>query len=308
MTTETLMHARMDVWRTSLTVTARSDDPGAPCYLDHTLRSEVLRLDSAANRFSDRSEITTVNRSAGAWSDVSWHFVDVLTAALDAAVESDGLVDPCQGRVVDGHGYRHWRDGTAVPPSPPGRVSRDAWRSVEIRPAGSHARVRIPPEVQMDLGAIGKAWLADRLARIAAADLDCDVIADMGGDLRIIGAKEPWVIAADPDHDDHPPQNLEVTDCGLATSGTGRRTWTGASGQRVSHIIDPRSGMPAELVFHTASVLAVNARGANTAATTAVILGDAATPWLQARGLDAWLVGTDGTETRVGRWPGRETP
>ncbi|MFN8124931.1 MAG: FAD:protein FMN transferase [Candidatus Nanopelagicales bacterium] len=312
MTTATLARVRLDVWRTTLSLTARSDDPRAPLHLDRLLHDAVARLDSAANRFHETSEISQVNRRAGSWVDVSWHFVDILTAALDAATESDGLVDPCLGRAVDAAGYRTWRDGVAPPtlPAPDGTsapatqpMSHPAWRDVEVRPAGSHARVRIPAGVALDLGAIGKAWLADRLAHRAAEELETDVIADMGGDLSVVGT---WVVAADPALPEHPAQALEVSDCGLATSGTGRRTWRLADGRRVSHVIDPSTGQPADLVWHTVSVLARDARGANIAATSAVVLGTDAGPWLADRGLDAWLVATDGTEVRVGRWPGRE--
>lgn len=313
--TPELVTARLAVWSTTLSLTARTRTPGAAGRLDRLLRREVDLLDRAANRFHDRSEISAVNRAAGTWVEVSWHFVDVLTSALDAASESGGLVDPCLGGVVDRHGYRRWRDGElTVPPvrrdrstaTPDDHRFLGAWRSVEIRPAGAHARVRIPRHVQLDLGAIGKAWLADRLARQAESELGCDVIADMGGDLRVLGVREPWVVAADPGHPGHPRQIIEVTECGLATSGTGRRTWLDDDGRRVSHVIDPRTGRPAELVLHTASVLARDVRGANTAATAAVILGRSATQWLGRRSLDAWLVGSDGTETRVGRWPTRE--
>lgn len=293
----------IDRWRTRLGLVVRAPESTGP-HLLSTLSSEADRLERAASRFVAESEISVVNRADGRWTDVSWLFVEVLTAALDAAAQSDGLVTPCLGAHVDAAGYRTWRDGADAPTGPiPHDPRLDAWQHVEITPAGGRARVRIPADVQLDLGAVGKAWLADRMACIVNSALDCDVIADMGGDLRVIGQSEPWVVAADPGIGT--PQSLMITDGGVATSGTGRRQWRNGAGELAHHIIDPRSGHPADVVWSSASVLAASARGANTAATASIILGADAPEWLERQQLDAWLVGTQGHH-RAGHWPAQE--
>lgn len=306
MTRETVTTVGIDRWRTRLNLVARAPE-GARPHLLTTLTGEADRLESVASRFVRGSEVSLVNDAAGRWTEVSWLFVDVLTAALDAAATTDGLVTPCLGRDVDAAGYREWRDGSAssaTPTPPPAAAPRtDTWREIEVTPAGTRARVRIPAGVSLDLGAVGKGWLADRLADIVSAALGCGVIADMGGDLRIVGAGEPWVVSVDPGTS--APHSLQIADGGLATSGTGRRQWRTADGTAAHHIIDPRTGRPAEITWSSASVLAADARGANTAATAAIILGPDAPKWLADRHLDAWLVGPGG-QTRVGRWPAQE--
>lgn len=302
-TTAPITSIGIDRWRTRLGLIVRAPESSGP-HLLATLSSEADRLERAASRFVPESEISGLNRADGRWTEVSWLFVEVLTAALDAAAQSDGLVTPCLGAHVDAAGYRLWRDGAEAATTPtPGEPRVDAWQQVEIAPAGGRARVRIPADVQLDLGAVGKAWLADRMACIVNSALDCDVIADMGGDLRVIGQSEPWVVAADPGIG--APQSLVITDGGLATSGTGRRQWRNRTGDLAHHIIDPRTGRPADVVWSSASVLAMSARGANTAATASIILGADAPDWLDRQHLDAWLVGAQGHH-RAGRWPAQE--
>jgi thiamine biosynthesis lipoprotein len=169
--------------------------------------------------------------------------------------------------------------------------------------------VRIPACCQLDLGAVGKAWLADRLVERVVDGWGWDAVADMGGDIRAVGVTRPWNIAADPQLDGWPPTVMSVTDAGLATSGVGRRRWRTTADGQAHHIIDPRTGKPAATPWWTASVLAADAKDANAAATAAIVLGDAAPGWLDAAALDAWLVPAPdhpATARRIGRWPSDE--
>ncbi|MEI2718077.1 MAG: FAD:protein FMN transferase [Candidatus Nanopelagicales bacterium] len=104
--------ARIDTWRTHLRLLARTDHDRSAEVRD-VLVAEKDRLNDAANRFTPDSELSAVNRGAGRWVDVSWYFVEVLTAAIDAAESTDGLVSPILGRQVDAAGYRSWRTGAA---------------------------------------------------------------------------------------------------------------------------------------------------------------------------------------------------
>ena len=295
-----LTTVHVDRWRTRLALVVRSPETVHPRPLQAALVSEVDRLELLASRFRDDSEISDVNRNAGHWCDTSWDFVEVLSASLDAAGTTDGLVSPLVGSHVDSAGYRTWRDGT--PPADPvdTGVVPD-WRDIAISPAGGHARVRIPAGSQLDLGAVAKGWLADRLAGLVQRICRVDVIADMGGDLSIRTTSQPWVVAVEPGAHGE-TQNLYVEQAGLATSGTTHRRWRTTTGGTAHHIIDPRTGRPAESVWSSASVLAADAAAANTAATAAIVLGDEAPTWLARQGLDALLSGPDGQQL-VGRWP-----
>lgn len=295
----TLTTVGIDRWRTHLSLVARTPQHAEP-HLLATLTGEADRLEAVASRFIKGSEVSQVNQAAGRWTPVSWLFVDVLTAALDAAATTDGLVTPCVGQQVDAAGYRTWRDGETAVTLRPVPMRPGSWQEIEVRPAGDRANVRIPADVSLDLGAVAKGWLADRLADIVSSALGCGVIADIGGDLRIIAGGQPWVVSVDPGV--APVRTLQIEDGGLATSATHRRQWRTADGTTAHHIIDPRTGAPATPVWASASVLAADARGANTAATAAIILGDQAESWLAGRRLDAWLVSSQ-TQAHVGRWP-----
>lgn len=294
--------AFLKIWKTELWLSVRASRSAAlDGWLTSLLNDEVASLDLLASRFRPDSQLSTINRNAGHWTEVSWDFVSVLTASVTAAQASGGLVDPLLGRHLVAAGYDRWANQDS-------RVSPDwgasRWQDIEVAPGRSAAKVRIPHDSALDLGAVAKGWLADRLAQIAHTSTGLDALANMGGDLRVISPRRPWVVAADADVPGVPETAMEVTDAGLATSGIGHRAW--AQGH---HIIDPRTGKPAATCWSSVSVLAADAAGANTAATAGLILGDPGPDWLAALGLDGWFLGWDGQrpdslrEAVVGAWP-----
>jgi FAD:protein FMN transferase len=279
----------LSTWKTQLWLAARLPDSAA-AWLRDVLNTEVSALDTLASRFRHDSQLSAVNRDAGTWVQVSWEFVAVLTASLEAAAATDGLVNPLLGTHVVAAGYDEWADQDSGITAP---ATTSDWQAIEIKPGRPAAQVRIPAGSALDLGAVAKGWLADRLAQIVHDSTGADCVANMGGDLRVISPGEPWVVAADAGPEE---THMELENAGLATSGIGHRSWKGGH-----HIIDPRTGRPAETPWDSVSVLAGTAAGANTASTACMVLGDQAPRWLADKGLDGWFVGPGG-ERMVGRW------
>jgi thiamine biosynthesis lipoprotein len=280
-------------WKTELWLCVLGGSPGLRQWLDRLLHDEVDRLDLLASRFRADSELSRVNHNHGRWTEVSWEFVGVLTAGLEAADVTAGLVDPLLGRHVVAAGYDRWADQDS---SAHGVPTAARWQAIEVRSGRAQARVRIPSDSALDLGAVAKGWLADRLAKICHASTGLDTLANMGGDLRVISPGTPWTVAADPDRPGIEPVTMDLRDAGMATSGLGHRSWHGGH-----HIIDPRTGIPARGCWSSVSVLAAEAAGANAAATAALVQGPEGPAWITSIGLDAWFVGD--RQQVVGRWP-----
>jgi len=71
--------------------------------------------------------------------------------------------------------------------------------------------------------------------------------------------------------------------CGVATSGTDYRRWK-QGGRWSHHIIDPRTGQPAQTDIVTATVIAPNAMTAEMAAKSTLILGsERGLEWIETR-------------------------
>ena len=72
------------------------------------------------------------------------------------------------------------------------------------------------------------------------------------------------------------------------------------------HIVDPRTGSPADGPWRTVSVAAMTCADANAAATAAIVAGDRAVGWLASTGLPARLVSHGGEIRYLGGWPERD--
>ena len=79
-----------------------------PAALD-AARAEAVRLlsavDAAYSRFRPDSDLVRANLAAGRWVRVHPLLVAALTAALAAAEETGGLVDPTLGAALEALGY-----------------------------------------------------------------------------------------------------------------------------------------------------------------------------------------------------------
>ncbi len=103
---------------------------------------------------------------------------------------------------------------------------------------------------QLDLGGIVKGWTVD-LAAEMAANAGFAALVNAGGDLRATGtehgAANGWFVQVDGPTDE-PAWEGEVVG-GLATSTTLKRAWRTSDGGRAHHLIDPRTGLPADSPF-----------------------------------------------------------
>ena len=267
-------------------------------------------VDRSYSRFRDDSELSAVNRAAGRETSVGPLLVRALEGALDAARRSDGAVDPTVGRAMRVIGY----DGDFAAIAGTSRPIQlrvapvPGWSTVAIdRGKGS---VRLRPGVEIDLGSTGKGLAADLAAEAAleAAGSGSGVLVSLGGDISTAGRTPDggWRVLVAEDSEtpsDADGEVVAIDGGGLATSSTTVRRWSSAAGVSVHHIVDPRTGIPADAVWRTATVVAGTCEAANAASTAAIVLGLAARDWLESAGLPARLVAMDGSIVRLAGWP-----
>lgn len=272
------------------------------------LESLLARVDAATSRFRADSALSRANANAGRPTPVPRLLVDLVGAALDAAARTDGAVDPTLGLAMHRIGYD--RDiGSLLPDSlEPVRIEAPrtgAWRAVGLhRETGL---LSVPRGCALDLGATAKAWTADHAAAQLSARYGVAVLVELGGDLAVAGSDAPgvdtdgWRIRV-AERAGGSGQSVLVHHGGLATSTTTVRRWR-RGGHELHHIVDPRTGRPANGRWRTVSVAAGSALVANVASTEAIVRDTDAVERLTARGLAARFVDHDGAIVRTPAWP-----
>jgi thiamine biosynthesis lipoprotein len=193
--------------------------------------------DHRFSRFRDSSELSRVNARPLGVAVLSEELASMLALSIDAANATDGLVSPAVGGAVLAAGYD--RDFAALPPD------GDAVEPVRVP---SHEAIvlrgtillRTEPVV-LDLNGVVKGKTVDDALGLALGGW-----VSAGGDLA---TTVPLSVGL--------PGGEVVTlrSGGLATSSTARRTWL-RGGERQHHLIDPRTGRPADTPWSDVTVAA----------------------------------------------------
>ncbi len=298
--------ASFRVWGTTavVAVTDARALPSARATVDGLLE----RVGAACSRFRGDSELSRANARAGTAVGISDLLAELVESGLAAARSTDGLVDPTLGAELRAAGYDRTfalvrtRGSWALRPVAPRRAT---WRDIELD--RERLLLTVPFALELDLGATAKAWTADAAARSAAARHGTGVLVAIGGDVAVAGPPPSagWAVRIADDHAaplDTAGPVVAIAEGGLATSGTAVRRWRTEQGI-AHHVIDPRTGRPADTPWRTVTVAAGSCLAANTASTAALVLGDAAPGWLEEQRLPARLVRENGAPSLTSGWP-----
>jgi FAD:protein FMN transferase len=249
-------------------------DSGTLCEGESWVRRFAARL----TRFSPDSELARLNTAKGRWVDVSAEMEELLCESLRAFELSKGLVNVAVLPSMVAIGYTRpmsegptemsLSDASPLPPLPDVLTVR-------------RGLARVAPGCGIDLGGLAKGWMADRLR----GRLGPNAIANLGGDLSAGGSG--------PDGDGWPVGisgagvTILLRDQGAATSSVLRRRWNG-----LHHLIDPRTGKPADTGLEEASVVARTGFDAEVIAKTAVLAGPVIARAFCAAHASAWWLRT----------------
>jgi thiamine biosynthesis lipoprotein len=211
--------------------------------------SLLSRLDSSVSLYLPTSLICRFNRSASGIM-INEPFRVLVSKAIEINKATGGAMDITVKPLVDAWGF-----GVTKPLNTPDeaqitRILKNIG-SDKIWLQGSFLHKK-QAEVQIDLNGIAQGYSADLLANLLEQHHIFDYMVEIGGELRIKGHKpegEPFKIGIEAvDVDDMAPAPLNK----IITPGNGAVTTSGnyrkhlmANGKQVSHIIDARTGYPA---------------------------------------------------------------
>jgi thiamine biosynthesis lipoprotein len=242
-------------------------------------------------RFSDDSELSGLNRAAGIWFRASPELIELVSMAHRFHNQTRGLFDPAILTDLRRLGYDKSMDEIRISGQISGRISgvnpgyespREGFLDDRERPVFQHVKIDpakgqiwMPPDMQLDLGGIAKGWIAEKAAAILSK-YSCTCAVNAGGDMFLVGlpaGQEVWEIGLeDPLHPEQDLAILKIKPGALATSSITKRTWVQNNLVR-HHLIDPRTGRPAETEWLSMTVIAPHAATAEVYAKALLIAG-----------------------------------
>ena len=267
--------------------------PGADAVLAlASVESEFARLEAILSRFIPDSELSRLN--AERELEAGDELLAVVRLALAARERTGGRFDPTVHDALVAAGYD--RSFELLQDAGPGRVPPGSAPSGGRVPLHGR-RIALDPGVRLDLGGIGKGYAVDRAVEALAPIGPC--LVNAGGDLAVAGIPETgvWPVAVETPAGS---LTLGLAEGALATSGQDRRRWR-AGGEERHHLIDPRTGRPADSDLLTVTVAAPTAVEAEVLAKALFLVGeDGAAAEADALGAPAVLVTSDGRVRRAG--------
>ena len=251
----------------------------------------VDAIEERISIYRETSELVGINAAAAAgWVAVTPDVCDLLVRARGLWEQTGGGFDVAAGSLVRAWGFlrRQGRTPDAAELAAANACCGMQW--VELDEAQRRVRF-LRPGVEINPGAIGKGWAIDRAVESLAAAGVASVLVHGGqSSVRARGTQGPavegrhgWRVGLR--HPLRPGRRLAtitLDDRALGTSGSGTQFFIDR-GRRVGHILDPRTGLPAEGVI-SATVLAESAADADALATALYVLGPAGLPVIAAPG------------------------
>lgn len=259
--------------------------------------AEIERLDALFSISSSDGDIATLNAEKTVTAEADT--LTLLERAEDIAVSTDGLFDCTIAPLMDAWGFS---SGDYQVP--------DAATLTSLLAAVDHSQVAIsgdtvtiPENMSIDLGGIAKGFTSDRVMEIFADNGVTSGIISLGGNVQTLGHKPDgslWRVGIqDPDDTSNILATVEVADKAVITSG-GYQRFFEENGVTYHHIIDPRTGYPADSGLTSVSIVSDDGTLADGLSTSLFIMGhDAAIDYWRAHSedFDFILVSEDGSVT-----------
>ena len=285
-----------EVYAMDTVMTLEAYGQNADAALDAAV-AEIERLDALWSIASSDGEIAQLN--AEKQITASADTLALLTRAKEISTATDGLFSTTIAPLMEAWGFT----------SGDYRVPDEAELSAllahvddeEIAISGS--TVTIPADAKVDLGGIAKGFTSARVMGIFHENGIKNGILSLGGNVQALGTKPDgslWRVGLqDPANERALFATLELADKAVITSGAYERNFE-QNGVVYHHIIDPRTGYPAESGLSSVTIVSDDGTLADGLSTTLFIMGKEAAVefWRSHRDdFDMVLLADDGAVT-----------
>lgn len=262
------------VWATSYHIVYNS-----PKMLDDSIIAVMSRVEMSLSPFEPMSTVSLIN--SGGSVVVDSLFRRVFNVSQKVCSLSGGAFDPTVAPVVNlwGFGYK---SGSGDPTQ---AQIDSAMQGVGIlKCLISDSTIVKHPATEFNFSAITKGYGCDLIGEMLQRNGCVDFMIEIGGEVVVSGKNpqgEKWHILIDaPVASDSTVVHermavIEVTDCGIATSGNYRNYRSVGPGKRVGHTINPLTGRPVESSMLSATVIAPDAMSADALATACMAMNPA---------------------------------
>jgi FAD:protein FMN transferase len=256
--------------------------------------AELSRIDALMSEWRPESPLSGLNRSAGGPAvELPGELADIIRRGIEYGDLSRGAFD------ITWRGLGSlWRLDESFTPPDEHRIAEARGRVDYRRIKVEGNRVALPEGFALGLGGIAKGYAIDRAGAVLRAAGFPDFLVNGGGDVLTGGSRggRAWIVGIlDPRGGrEDLAARVAVHDGAVVTSGDYER-YVVVDGVRYHHIIDPRTGRPADR-SRSVTVVAPQAELADVLATAVFVLGPAEGLQLVSgiEGVEAFVIDSSG--------------
>lgn len=266
---------------------------------ENALAQAQKRIEELENLWSvteENSDIFAVNHSDGQAVAVSEDTAEIVSFALEMADATDGALEPTIYPVLTAWGFT--TDEHHVPNQE--EIDRLLKYVDYSKVSVNGNEIRLPAEMMLDLGAVGKGYTADLVTEVLREYGVESAIISLGGNIQAVGSRpdgSEWRIGIRAPWEDENLGVLEVSDAAVVTSGGYENYFEDEEGTIYWHIIDPETGYPAHSGLQAVTIIGDEGRMADALSTALFVMGteQAEEYWREYGGFDMLLI-TDENE------------
>ena len=268
---------------------------------------EVRTLENLVSVTLNTSEIHQLNETGE--TKISYETALLLGKALELCRETDGALDISVYPLV-----REWGFTTGEHHVPSEEVIRTLLEHVDYTALTLDSDIMtLPAGMAIDLGSITKGYAGDRICQLLRESGVSSAILDLGGNVQTVGKKQdgnPWRVAVQSPTSSSYAGILSVSDEAVVTSGGYQRFFEDENGHVWWHIIDPKTGYPAENGLLSVTVVGEEGVRCDALSTALFVMGeeDAIRFWQGHQDFGMILITDDNRLLITSELAGRFTP
>lgn len=233
----------------------------------------IQKLNGLFSVTNENSDIAKLNRAQGKAVKVSKETYELVSLCQTISEETEGCLDLSIYPVVKAWGFT--TDNMHVPSEMERKEAMSHVDYTKIRLLKDQ-KIRIEKGMELDLGAAAKGYLSQKLMDLWREMGVTSAIVSLGGNVQTLGKKEDGsdftVGITDPSDGSSIFGTLKVSDKAVITSGIYQRYFE-ENGVRYHHIMDRRTGKPAENNLASVTVVSDTGWRADALATALYVMG-----------------------------------
>jgi thiamine biosynthesis lipoprotein len=236
----------------------------------------IDELEAQLTVYGDDSEVSRLNaRAASEPIAVEARLFQLLVEADRLTRESGGAFDVTAGPLIKAWGFFRRQGRVPTPTERQATLDRVGMRHVELKPEAKTVHFR-KPGMEINLGSIGKGYALDRCAELLRSHGLVNALLHAGGSSVLAIGSQPgtsgWPVGIRHPWDES--RRLGVVHLRDRAIGTSAATFQHFeyNKRKLGHLLDPRTGRPAEGIA-SASAVAGSAAEADALATAFFVLG-----------------------------------